>query len=89
MLMKDDKKRQGMVSIIMKKMKGSDMEQEHRSESSKNEYGEEVDYSQGYEMAVEEMMSAMESKDRSKFKKALKSFIDMCMDEYEMMEKED
>tara|TARA_B100000029_G_scaffold437923_1_gene453419 strand:+ start:706 stop:954 length:249 start_codon:yes stop_codon:yes gene_type:complete len=41
------------------------------------------DYSVGYDSAVEEMFSAFDSKDVSGFKEALKSFIELCVDEDE------
>lgn len=67
-----------MIAILegMKK-KGEDSEKE---EFEVEEAGED-DYSIGYDSAVEEMFSAFESKDVSGFKEALKSFIELCVDE--------
>ena len=67
-----------MIAILegMKK-KGEDSEEE----SFEIEEAGEDDYSIGYDSAVEEMFSAFESKDAAGFKEALKSFIELCVDD--------
>ena len=67
-----------MIAILegMKK-KGEDSEE---GGFEVEEAGED-DYSVGYDSAVEEMFHAFESKDVSGFKEALKSFIELCVDE--------
>lgn len=81
----DEKKRGAVVSIIMKKLKGSgdyDSMKEEVMKPKKMEDGAEVEYSEnGYDSAVEEMMSALEAKNSKGFKSALKSFITLCMNE--------
>ena len=68
-----------MIAILegMKK-KGKDSE---KSEDFEVEESGEDDYSVGYDSAVEEMFSALDSKDVSGFKEALKSFIELCVDD--------
>lgn len=92
--MKDDKKKS--VSMIIAKMKSDkpsygDMksENENMSESPTNENGDEMDNSTAHEAAAEEVMSALESKDKKAFVSSLKSLVQMCMDEYESSEKEE
>ncbi len=81
----DEKKRGAVVSIIMKKLKGSndyDSMKEEVMKPKKMEDGAEVEYSEnGYDSAVEEMMSALEAKNSKGFKSALKAFITLCMNE--------
>lgn len=74
----------------MKKLKGSENDYDSlkydpdKMKQKKMEDGAEVDYAEsGYESAVNEMMSALEAKNPKSFKSALKSFIQMCMNEYE------
>ena len=68
-MMSDDKKKS--ASLIIGKMG-------KMSEAPKNEMGAEEDSSYGHMAAAEEIMSAIESKDASALKEALKSFYDMC-----------
>ncbi len=89
MFFKDDKKRQGVVSLIVKKMKGGDTYEnmvEHNS--SANGSAEKTDYEVGYESASNDMISAIESKDVKAFKSALYSFIEMAVCELEESESE-
>lgn len=75
------------ASLIMRRMKGSDSYNVEKAPT--NEMGDEVDYGMGLESAAEEMIIAMERKDPKGFKTALKSFIEMCMDEEENYEDEE
>lgn len=70
MMMSDDKKKQ--ATLIVAKMKGMP------AEKPTTEAGDEMDHSSGYMAAAEEMMAAIEKKDPTMFKDALKSFVDMC-----------
>ena len=85
MLLKDDKK--GLVTIIMKKMKGhGDMSPSFASsqesmEEKNTKDGAETDYEQGYEACCSDMISAFKEGDSSKLKRSLKSFISMVLDE--------
>jgi len=86
MLLKDNKK--GLVTIIMKRMKGGssdmspDFKKEHASVAPRKN-GAEQDDSVALSSAAEEMISAIKSDDASKFTSALKSFIEMCEDKDE------
>ena len=70
----------GLMIAILEGMKKKGKDSEEESEFETEEVGED-DYSIGYDSAVEEMFSAFESKDVSGFKEALKSFIELCVDE--------
>lgn len=72
MLLKDDKKR--AVTIISGKLGPA-------AEKPMNEMGDEVETDAGLNAASEEIISAIEQKNVSALKAALKSFIEMC--EYE------
>lgn len=88
MFFKDDKKQKGVVSIIVKKMKGGDTYENMKSyNEGVNGASENNDYGPGYESAASEMMSAVEAKDVKAFKNALFSFVEMALCELE--EKED
>ena len=78
-------KKNGLMVAILEGMKKNDAPSEEEFEVE--ESGED-DYGIGYDSAVEEMFSAFESKDVSGFKEALKSFIQLCVDEEEPIEEE-
>tara|TARA_B100000470_G_C19396241_1_gene217864 strand:- start:202 stop:456 length:255 start_codon:yes stop_codon:yes gene_type:complete len=74
----------GMVVAIMEKMKDSyGKGKKSNEEFVEGEEHEEMDYDNGYDAVVDEMLESIESKDREKFKHSLKSFIEMCLDEKE------
>ena len=79
----------GAVEYVIKRLKGSDdydkmkHDNEHGSEHMMMRDKPEADYKIGMEMAVDEMMSAFESKDKESFKKGLRSFISMMLDAHE------
>ena len=76
MLMKD-KKKDGIALIIAKKMG----KPEEVSEAPQSDDGAEMDSSMGYEVAGEEILKAIESKDKSMLIEAVKNIVKMCMDE--------
>jgi len=76
MLLKDDKKR--MATIIVGKLSGKP---ESMEEKPKNEMGDEMDSEMGLDAAAEELLSAMHSKDPKMLKHALRSFMEMIMNE--------
>lgn len=78
MMMGDDKKNR--ATVIMAKLSGS-KEQPEKRES--NEMGDEVDKSIPLDSAAEEILAAVESKDASALREALKSFYEMCDSEAE------
>jgi hypothetical protein len=73
-------KHDGLMVAILEGMKKKGEDSEEGEEFEVEEAGED-DYSIGYDSAVEEMFHAFESKDVSGFKEALKSFIELCVDE--------
>ena len=87
MFMSDDKKKKGLVAMIVTKLK--DGKGEEMKPSKMNEEGAEEDYSMGIDAAVDEIFAAIEQKDKSSFKQALKNFIDLCACEKESEEYED
>jgi hypothetical protein len=76
MLMKDPKK---SIALILSGM-GPKQEM---SDSPKSEDGGEYDPSEGYRIAAEEILAAIESKDASALMHSLKSFHEMCAAEPE------
>lgn len=86
MLLKDDKKR--MVTIILKRLKGSDdfdtmrSSNEEYSEAPISKDGAELDNTDALSTASEKAMEAIESKDAKSFKNAIKEMISLCMEEY-------
>jgi hypothetical protein len=86
MMMKDDKRRSGMVAIIMKKLTGSEHEPKMEMEEHENT---EMDYDHASQMAAESIMEAIQSKDSKKLRHSLKSFIEMCMSEEEQPDREE
>lgn len=82
MLMKDNKK--NAATIIMAKMsKGPSMVPKSEPEGAESDSSDELDF------AAEEVLSAMERKDSRALKEAMKSFVQMCMDQYESEEPEE
>lgn len=51
--------------------------------------GAEQDLEPGLDTAAEEVLAAVEAKDAKALKAALRSMVQMCMDEYEASESED
>lgn len=74
----DNKKK--AAGLIIASMDGS------MKKAAKNEMGDLIDASAGHQAAAEEILAAIESKDAKSLMSALKSFISMCMDEYEAEE---
>jgi hypothetical protein len=90
MLLKGDKK--GLVSVIMKKMKGhGDMSPSFQSESVKQAPtvdGAEQDSSAAHDKCCNDIMSAVKSGDSQQFKSSLKSLISMMLEESDNGEEE-
>lgn len=78
MFMSDDKKKQ--ATLIVSKLSGN-------VEPKPMVDGAEQDASMGLDAAAEEILQAIESRDKSALKSALKSFMEMC--EYEEPEAEE
>lgn len=81
MLLKDDKRK--MAGIIIKRMVPNAPESERESKMEMNDAGDQIDREPGIDAAVDEMMQAIESKNRSMFKMSLKSLMQLMMDECE------
>lgn len=77
MIMQDDKKKMATIIISRKKPEGP----EEMRTAPENENGDEMDSDMGLSSAAEEIMSAMHSKDPAALKAALRSFIEMHLDE--------
>lgn len=75
MMMSDNKKKAS--TLILKKLSDG---AEEMSEAPMQD-GAEVDASAGYDSAAEEMLAAIESKDPAALKEAIRSMVQMCMDE--------
>lgn len=80
MIMSDDK--HGILSIIMKKMGPIGSEHESMEEMDKED-GAEQDNEVGKDAAIDEIMEAIEGKDKMKLKHALQALMEICFDEYE------
>lgn len=76
-----DKKK--MATVILSKMKSG---KEEMGPIPTNEVGDEMDSSAGLDAAAEEVLQAIQAQDPKSLKSALKSMIEMCMDEYEASE---
>lgn len=74
MMVGKDKKQNGLA-IILAGMKGKP---EEMKKAPMNEEGDVTEYDMGLDSAVEEIMMAVEKKDKKMLKEALKSFITMC-----------
>jgi hypothetical protein len=93
MLMKDNSRKRGAVSLIIKKMKGGD---HYESMKQRNEAAVEGsddiahtdDYSQGFNAAAQEMISAFQAGDAQMLKGALISFLDMYENQEEVEEED-
>ena len=85
MILPGDRKK--VASLIMKRMKGSESYSIEKAPT--NELGDETDYGMGYEAAADEIIVAIGKKDVHALKTALKSFIQMCMDEQEQTEEDE
>ena len=75
-----------ITQVIMAKMKPG--KSEEMESAPENEMGDQMDNSMALESAAEEVMSAIESKNVPGLVEAMKSLIEMCMDEYESSESE-
>lgn len=75
MLMKDNKK--SSLAVIIAKKLGKPEEASSAPESE----GAELDQSMGYDSAGEEILKAIESKDKAMLVEAIKNIVQMCMDE--------
>lgn len=87
MFMKDDKKK-GIAALIIAKKKDPSNEDVSSADSElksapQNEDGMTTDYEMGIDSAVEDVMSALESKDNSAFKTSMRSLVTMLQDELE------
>lgn len=91
----------GAIEYVIKRLKGSDS-YDKMKDHNEHGYGQEKlmareepenDYKTGMKMAVNEMMTAMQSNDAEAFEKGLRGFVSMLIDanddEKSMMEKED
>lgn len=87
MLMTDNKKK-GLIALVIKKISDGQHEGEKMEPKKVNEEGAEEDSSIGLDAAVEEIFAAIEQKDKSSFKQALKNFIELCYEESEEENKE-
>ena len=87
-----DKKKAGMVAMIMKKMKGSKYD-EMKSENEEMTHvpykdGAEQDHKSAMDECASHMMQAFESKDTAKLKDCMKSMVKMIISENEASNKE-
>jgi hypothetical protein len=82
MLMKNDKRK--MATIIVAKMNKNP---EKMMEKSQHE-GAEQETTDELDMIAEEVMNALQSKDVKAFKEAMKSMIEVCMNNSEDYEEE-
>lgn len=92
-IMGKDKKRAGMVSMIMEKMKKGSKYDEMKSENeemthSKYKEGAEQDNKSAMDECCSQVMSALESKDSAKFKSEMRNMIKMVMSENEEQEED-
>lgn len=76
MMMAGNKKKP--VTLIMDMM--------GKSEKAPAQDGAELDSEPGLDAAAEEMLAAIEAKDPAALKAAVRSMVQMCMDEYEASE---
>lgn len=78
MFARDDKKK--VATMIVAKLKGQP--EDKISEMPEQDGAEMADADQ-YDIAIDELVDALEKKDKTAIKDSLKSFISMCMDESE------
>lgn len=76
MFMSDNKKK--TATLVLQKLKGGS---EQLSEAPVNEDGDELDQSAGYDAAGDELLQAIDSKDPKAIVSAIKSLVEMCMNE--------
>lgn len=86
MLLKDSSKKRGAISLIIKKMKGGDhyesmKERNEDAVEGSNDVDHKDDYSEGYNAAAQDMLSAFQAGDAQMLKTALMSFLDMYENE--------
>lgn len=84
MFMKDNKNKGIAALIIAKKNKPEDQESKLES-APKNEEGMNTDYEMGIDTALDDVMSALDSKNKVALKTAMKSLVTMIIDEQEDM----
>lgn len=84
MFMKDNKNKGIAALIIAKKNKPEDQESKMES-APKNEEGMNTDYEMGIDTALDDVMSALDSKNKVALKTAMKSLVTMIIDEQEDM----
>ena len=82
MFMKDNKNKGIAALIIAKKKKPDDSEPEIQT-APKNEEGMNTDYEMGIDTALDDVMSALDSKNKASLKSAMKSLVTMIIDEQE------
>lgn len=75
MLLKDDKRRGGIASILSKLSTGSESYDDMKD---KNENFNESEGSEGLEAAAQEVLSAIDGRDAKALVEALKAFYEMC-----------
>lgn len=78
MMMSDNKKKAS--TLILKKLADGS---EEMSDAPMSPEGAELDQSAGQDSAAEEILAAVEAKDASALKEAIRSMVQMCMDEAE------
>lgn len=81
MFMKDDKNKKNSATLIIARMRKKP-EGEELKEAPKQD-GAYMDDTDDKMIAVDEIMQAIEKKDKRMLKEALSSMISMCMEEYD------
>jgi len=88
MMMGPQKDKGGLVIAIMKKMKDHYNNGKESNEEFVEQPDVEEDYKHGYGDIVDDIFSAIESKDKEKFGHSLKKFIRLCIEQEEKKEEE-